>query len=42
MEVSSLVTLTSLIMFKGSLGLENQFNGLANEIWKKGENFDSE
>ena len=36
MRLSSLATLTSFIVFGDSVGLENQFNGLGDKLWKGG------
>ena len=36
MELSRVVSLLSFVVFRDSLGLENPFNGLVNELWEGG------
>ena len=35
-KLSSLVTLVSFTLFKDSLGIQNPFNGLVNDLWEGG------
>ena len=41
MELSSVMTLMSFIIFRDSFGLENPFNGLMKETMERWESFNS-